>query len=268
MKRVFPYKRGFTLVELLIVIVVLTILAAISIVSYQNSQKRAAHVVLFKDLKSASEQLGLSYVKSPESFGSLDTIAGDMESSNDVILQFVTGYTGPYYENLSPVQEGVLFYDICKQLIADPEYSEIHSADGSATQSVVMDCDDSISDDQLQITGWDTKKWLTPLSRETIQAYITSVPYDDWWVDRQSVIQNFYAQMIQRFEASGGTFPIDSFWDPWANQWSGVPKEELPSPSTAPHRRNGQFCVEGYHTKFPDDTFHVTQEDVIKAGSC
>lgn len=49
---------GFTIVELLIVIVVIGILAAITIVSYNGVQKRAAEVSIKSDLKNASGQLG------------------------------------------------------------------------------------------------------------------------------------------------------------------------------------------------------------------
>ncbi len=50
-------RRGFTIVELLIVIVVIGILAAITIVSYNGIQQRARIVTLQSDMKSASNQL-------------------------------------------------------------------------------------------------------------------------------------------------------------------------------------------------------------------
>lgn len=268
MKRIERHKKGFTLVELLIVVAVLAILAAIGMVAYQNSQKRAALATVFKDLKSASEQLGLSYVRSPSSFSSLDSISGDMQSSRDVMLRLVTGYTGPYYENLTPVQNGVLFYEICEELIADPTYSEIHSADGAQTQNVTTRCTDDIGDNVLQITGWYTKKWNTPVTREAIQAFMNGIPYDDWWIDKQEVVRGFYSELIQRFEARGGSFPITSFWEPDANQWWGVPREDLPSPSPPVASRNGNFCVEAYHATYPDDVYRITHDDVIKEGPC
>ena len=52
-------QRGFTIVELLIVIVVIGILAAISIVAYSGIQKRAVAASLVSDLSSASKQLRL-----------------------------------------------------------------------------------------------------------------------------------------------------------------------------------------------------------------
>ena len=260
--------RGFTIVELLIACTVMAIIATLAIVSYQNAQKRAAHAAVRKDLKSAAEQLGLSYVKSPSSFSSLDEIAGDMQTSGDVILQLITGYTGPHYDNLSPVQNGVLFHSICVELVDDPYYSEIHAHDGTQTNTVVTDCNTSINDDSMLINGWDSEEWKTPVTRQDIQNYINNVPYDSYWSDKQDVVRAFYTQMVQRFEARGGTFPITSFWEPDAGEWWGIPKEELPEPSPPPASLNGAFCVEAYHASFPDDIFRITQTDKIEVGSC
>lgn len=268
MKPTIAANRGFTLVELLIVVVVLAVLASIGVATYANVQKRAANAAVYNDLRNASEQLGLSYVKSPQAFSALDEITGDMQTSDGVILRFATGYTGPRYDNLTAVQEGVLFYDICENLILNPSYSEIHSADGTQTQSVVMRCDDSIADDQLLITGWDSKTWKTPVTKQALQDYISSVPYDDWWTDKQAVVRGFYGELIQRFELSGGVFPVDSFWDPWANQWSGVPKEDLPAPTPPSASAGGAFCVEGYHVMFPESIYKITQKDKIESGPC
>ncbi|HEU4831023.1 MAG TPA: prepilin-type N-terminal cleavage/methylation domain-containing protein, partial [Candidatus Saccharimonadales bacterium] len=58
------YNPGFTIVELLIVIVVIGILAAITIVAYTGIQKQAAASVLKSDLKNAQTQLGIAKVES------------------------------------------------------------------------------------------------------------------------------------------------------------------------------------------------------------
>ena len=55
-------KRGFTIVELLIVIVVIAILAAISIVAYNGIQQRARDSERQSDINVMQKQLELFYV--------------------------------------------------------------------------------------------------------------------------------------------------------------------------------------------------------------
>src|SRR5680860_458789 len=59
-----PYSNpGFTIVELLVVIVVIGILAAITIVSYSGISQKATVVSLISDLDNASKQLKLYQVE-------------------------------------------------------------------------------------------------------------------------------------------------------------------------------------------------------------
>src|SRR5690554_8196211 len=53
------FRRGFTIVELLIVIVVIAILAAIVVVAYNGVTKQAYETSLKSDLRNASTQLEL-----------------------------------------------------------------------------------------------------------------------------------------------------------------------------------------------------------------
>lgn len=56
------YTRGFTIVELLIVVVVIAILATVTIVGYNGISKRAAQSTLQSDLQQAANQLGITKV--------------------------------------------------------------------------------------------------------------------------------------------------------------------------------------------------------------
>src|SRR5680860_550888 len=57
------HQQGFTIVELLVVIVVIGILAAITIVSYTGVSQKATGVSLISDLDNASKQLKLYRVE-------------------------------------------------------------------------------------------------------------------------------------------------------------------------------------------------------------
>ena len=59
---------------------------------------------------------------------------------------------------------------------------------------------------------------------------------------------------------------ITSFWDHWANQWSGVHKEELPALSS--DAENG-YCIIAVHKKYADMPYVITSTDgKPHEGSC
>lgn len=75
--------NGFTIVELLVVIVVIGILAAISLVSYTGITKKATNASFFSDLNNAKKQLSMYYTE----YGSFPTTLSNgcpTAPSNDV----------------------------------------------------------------------------------------------------------------------------------------------------------------------------------------
>lgn len=57
-----PHQRGFTIIELLIVIVVIGILAAITIIAFNGVQQKAHAAVIASDINSATKQLAIDNV--------------------------------------------------------------------------------------------------------------------------------------------------------------------------------------------------------------
>jgi len=255
---------GFTIVELLIVIVVIGILAVVSALAYNGVQKHASSVKVASAVKDAADAVITQTVRD----GNLQPtgLPASFKVPTDVSIEYIP-YNSKHYSGLSSVQNGVFLYEICKELVQNPYYSTIHSSNGSQTSSIVMSCDDSIQSNRLQITGWDTKRWNTPLAKSQLEDYVTSVPYDSWWIDKQEVIRRFYNALIVRYTTGGGSWPITSFWDPWANQWSGVQKQELPAPDASTGTAN--FCLKATSTKYPDVIYIVTADDTTpRTGSC
>jgi prepilin-type N-terminal cleavage/methylation domain-containing protein len=74
-------QKGFTIVELLIVIVVIGILAAITVVAYNGIQQRALNTTLTTNLANAAKQMGVAYANN----GTYPTtIPSDMKYSSGV----------------------------------------------------------------------------------------------------------------------------------------------------------------------------------------
>lgn len=74
-------QKGFTIVELLIVIVVIAILAAITIVAYNGIQSRAQDTTVTTDLANANKKMQLFYVDNnryPNSVAELQTVGIDV----------------------------------------------------------------------------------------------------------------------------------------------------------------------------------------------
>ena len=258
------FRGGFTIVELLSVIAIIVILVALAAVSYSGIKHRAGLSSVKSSLSDANKEVIAEELRTNQVPEDIPTSVGQ---NNDVELSYQS-ITTTHYSNMSPVQNGVLFQSICEELIDEPEYSTIHGRSGGQTDSVVMKCDDSISKNSLLITGWDSKTWSAPVSKSQLESYIASVPYDSWWIDRQDVIRAFYTALISRFESRGGTWPITSFWDPWAApDNSGVKKEDLPTPD--PPITGLRYCIAAKHRTFEDIELIVTSDNPnIRRGAC
>jgi len=118
-RKIDKYKKGFTIVELLVVIVVIGILAVITIVGYTGVTQRAAAATLESDLKNAATQLELYKAENgtyPSGSSSLPkssgteyqyTVVGNdyylsaTSQNNDVIAKYTSSEYG------SSVQDGV-----------------------------------------------------------------------------------------------------------------------------------------------------------------
>lgn len=108
---------GFTLVELLIVIVIIAILAAISIVAYNGIQDRAANSVAKADMTNVIKQFSIhkidngGYIKT-DTWTNFHTpmLAMELDISTDAFKQFIYigDGTGDFYGLLAETKAGTM----------------------------------------------------------------------------------------------------------------------------------------------------------------
>lgn len=111
----FKLSKGFTIVELLVVIVVIGILAAITIVGYAGVTQRASAAALQSDLKTASTQLAL-YKAEHEIYpaeGSAE--ANTLSRSDDTDYQYSV-VDGNYYLSATSPSAGITAYHTSSEL--------------------------------------------------------------------------------------------------------------------------------------------------------
>jgi len=81
-------RAGFTIVELLIVIVVIGILAAVALVSYTGIKNRSVEASLKADLQSIVKQLELANVDNPSYLSSVAADGGTLKKSQGTTIQY------------------------------------------------------------------------------------------------------------------------------------------------------------------------------------
>lgn len=261
MKR--PRASGFTIVELLIVIVVIGILVVVSVVAYNGVQRNAADKTMKSDLDRVTSEM--QRIASENNGVYPTTLPNDLIGSPNVTLTLKHSGTINYYGAggaLSPVQNGVLLAQICQDLITEGAGRGVNQ--GGQTKDYITGCG-NWNHNSMQIAGWDSRVYGTPVTDTALLTYADNFTTSDAYNKiQETVVKTFYHELVDRQTREGGSFPITSFWDSWATPTNGgVQTQPLPTPQAQPW-----YCVEATHANYSDLEWHVTDALKIESGGC
>jgi len=252
--------QGYTIVELIILILVIGILVSVSIFAYSSVQKSAAEKAVLNDLKNVAVAMQRGYQQT-QAFPT--TLPDDVVATKNVAVTVSRAGKTDYYRNMNAVQNGVLFSKICDDLVSEGVGKGVNQA--GETKDYITGCG-NWNYNSMQFTGWETRKYATPVQSETLTNYANTFTTTDTWnkAGQEGVVKNFYPQMVERHIRQGGTFPITTFWDYWANAGNGgVMPQELPAPSIIPY-----YCVTASYNGLNGTTWNIREDQKLRKGAC
>lgn len=252
-------RTGFTIVELLIVIVIIAILATIVLVAYNGARASAIRSAVLSELSQGAKQMEITHVRTGQYPATLPT---EVRSSADIVLTLEPS-TYDHYSGLSNVQRGVLFELVCDQLISEGYGKGVNN--GGQTEQYVTGCN-VYGYGAMQINGWNAHDFAVPIAQTTVNNwYDSNIGYDAWRPHHKEDVLAFASELTSRYQAMGGTYPVTSFWDPWASPGNGVMKEELPAPDAT---NTSSYCLQGVYGGNSTYTWHVGPSGSIAGGPC
>ncbi len=232
------YRRGFTVVELLIVIVVIGILAAITIVSYNGVQRRAADGVTRTTVADAYKILQSYYTFNrnyPSNIADTEYIA----PSNVAVTLRTNTATKPVYQGLTDDQNAQLFLNSCNAFMPVVDSGTTYNT-GCAFAGR----------DKIHVKGQvgTNKFFYSPISQSAVTLDCTA-----------AVCTSAQQKIVQTFLDQGGRFPVIV-----SKSGSTLPKPTLVTTGDA-----SDYCLQAYAVDYPDAAYHVTPtSDQPQPGVC
>ena len=231
-------QRGFTLVELLIVIVIIAILAGVALVSYTPFQLRSARAATQAEIKQARSKLEL--------FNGLErdyppNLAGiDYSAPNTVVMTLYTNAPDMrVFTDLTSDQNAQLFLNSCN--------ANMPITSGGTTYNTSC----AFAGNNIHVKGQVAANivYLGPIVEEA-----------EVVLDCGSACDIAHAKIISEFKAQGGYFPIT------------VPKKQVTLPDTwelVSYGKATKYCLESRYALYNDVVYHtVSGSSDITEGPC
>jgi prepilin-type N-terminal cleavage/methylation domain-containing protein len=233
------YRGGFTITEVLIVVVVIAILAGIGVVAYNGIQQRAAAAEVVNDISKANDILKLSYLDnrsyphnlSGTGFVSSDEVAITLYTDAPTIGTYIpVGTTG----GLTEEQNAQLFLNTCNANIIAPNTSCTFQGNGNGAKVHVAGTNGSN-------TQWDL--WIEEADVKLTCGVACTTAQD---------------KIIYEFKEQRGRFPI--------KQKGNV---SLPEPTVTPNGPASKYCLEARSGRFAEVVSSISSgEAKIKNQPC
>lgn len=220
------YRRGFTLVELLIVSTVIAVLASISLVAYMGMQRRSADSSVMRTIADAQKTLQTFQVFNryyPSNIANTDYAP----PTTVAVVLYTDAPQKPVYSNLTSAQNAQLFLNACNGFMP--------VVDGSTTYN--NSC--VYNGNNAHIKG-------TASSNVVIHGPVFD--QSDFVLTCGSACTTAQNQIITAFLDQGGTFPIT------------VPKSGsvLPAPTLVTYGSATTYCLEGRSPTYANIIYHTT----------
>lgn len=232
------YPRGFTLIEVLIVIAICAVLATVGIVTYVGIQRRSADSTVMRTIADAQKTLQTFEVFNhyyPANIANTDYAP---PISVAVVLYTDAAQT-PVYSDLTPAENAQLFLNACNGFLP--------IEDDSTTYNTACVYDGN----NAHIKGNIASNVVIP----------GPIFYEsDFVLTCGDICTQARDEMIAKFLTQGGTFPIS------------VPKtgSVMPAPAMVTFGNASTYCLEGRSPDFPDIVYHTTPESASmpELGPC
>lgn len=229
------FRKAFTLIELMIVIVVISILATIVLVTYGAWHRNTADSVVRNDLIQATAGL-TSYMNFNNSYP--PNLAGiDFSASDGSELTLYTDAPSiGVYSSLTDDQNAQLFLNTCNANLNGLNNTSCTFAGHGGGAKI-----------HVKGTVATNTIWSSPINQADI-----SLPYGPDYTAATNA-------MISQFKAQGGNFPIIVSGNSSA----------LPTPTQQPNGKAGDFCLEGHAGNFTDIIYHtLPHSSTPQTGPC
>lgn len=229
--------RGFTLVELLVVVIIITILAIITIVAYNGLQYRSADSVVQNSISQAARSL--EYVNSTYDRYPSNLAGADYAAPDEVAMSMYTDAPQtPRYQGLTASENAQLFLNTCN--------GNMPIIQSGTTYNTAC----AYNGNNAHIKGQNASN---------IVIHGPQFSAADFILRCGSLCDSVRDTILQQFNEQGGTFPIT------------VPKKQvaLPVPTLVTEGSGTRYCLEARSVQYDRIVYHaLSGSSAVLTGSC